>query len=68
MKVLEALGFICAMIFVALLFKCSDSSNLESNVKKSTAFYLHGREYECKNTERQLKVDKLNGEIAKLRE
>ena len=68
-SIFEALFAIAVIVLLFLIMKgCSDSAEIEKEVTELEPFYLRGREYECKNTERQLKIDKLNGEIKKLRE
>lgn len=62
--------FIAFLTFIALavgVVRCSDKEALQHQVKSSRPFTLHGEEWVCSYTSRQVEIKMLQEQIVKLK-
>lgn len=64
---MEFITLIIGLVMMLGVYQCSDKSRLELQIVKQQPFEYGGREYVCKNTDKQLKIDELNQKIREVK-
>jgi len=65
-QLMEVLGFIAFIVLAFGVVRCSDLHELQYQVKDSEPFMLHGKEWECHYTSKQVEVNILEQQIKEL--
>ena len=64
---MDLAAFIIAVTLSLGVLRCSDNSHLERQVESKKEFTLNGSEFFCLRSPKQMDIDRLNAELAKVK-
>lgn len=65
---MEGISLLLGIVMLFGIYRCTDKSSLEIQVEQQKPFTHYGREYICKSTDKQLKIDDLNQKIREVKD